>query len=162
MSEYVVKLTDGTVVECATSDQVRDLVGKLAGKIAKAGPGSAGSSPVKPKAQKKRPRNFRSPGIGPKKLWSMAMLHSVSTGQTKNDARNELSTLKKTNKRAYLDKDEAHSTFLAWYMKKAKIDQPIVAMDALQIMFDERHEEYVTLVTEHSKKKPAARRRTGR
>lgn len=162
MSEYVVRLLDGTVVECETPEAVRKLVGKLPGLIAKAGPGSKGTSPLgaKPiRRQKKRPRSFRSPGMGPKKLWSMAILHAVETGQTKNDARTALSKLKKEDRRAFLDKEEAHAVFLNWYMKKAKTHSVIEAMDALQIMFDEQNEDFVALVEEFAKKKPAGRRR---
>jgi len=152
MAEFVVKLLDGTVVECETPEAVRKLVSKFAGEIAKAGPGSAGSSPaaLKKKLSKTRKRTFRSTGIGPKKRWSLAVYHAALTGQIKNDADIELSKLKKSDPRAFLDKSDEHANFLAWYKKKKKITDDLQAMDTLQSIFDTDSDVFGAIIKEYS------------
>jgi len=155
MAGIKVELTDGTVVTVQTVDEARELVGKLPGLVASAKPVTP------PKKSPRRKRNFKSPGIGPKKLWAMAMFHSLSSGQTKNDTRTALAKMKREDRRAFLDKEDEHLQFLDWYTKKAKVEGE-AALDVLNTMFDENHDKFAALVEEFKKRPKSAKKPSGR
>ena len=150
----ILRMLDGTEIVCENAKVVREVVGELADKIAPVGVALDRAKPAK----KKRTAAEGGPGKGPAKLWAMAQWYSVKIGEIKNDARSKLTKLRKADQRAYLDLQEDYHGFIKWYAHKGKIDSPEQASEALSLLFDNDHAQYVALLGEYEKQKPAKKK----